>query len=728
MKPSRLIALAVLLLAAPASAAETSYENPVVRDGADPAIVQDPDSGRWYLFTTDNYQTARRSSPDGVSDWSEKDTAYPGDPNRQGWAPSLRKAGDTWYMYTVGALTRSDSPDGTFQRIGKTLGFDPQVYQDPENDQYYFLYGGSHMGHVVAEMTSPTELGQQTALYFLPATDWGWTWEGLYVRKIGDTYYLVLSANSANSPNYRMHYATAPHIDGPYTLQSDMNEAAFLRRSDYENIVGPGHHAMTRDQHGTFWVYYQQHNDQGRNWNRGIALDPLWIDDTGVMHMRPTRGKKRPGPGSKPANVWPTVDAAGQLEAETYDGSRYVTLADGGSGTIVGNFRHDGFVAYRNVDFGDGLSGFTARVANAGTTPASIDVRLGGVHGESVGSLTVPSTGGWDSYQSLSAPLAETITGKHDVVLVASARDIASEALRLDWFTFEENAEGEANLPPVAKDDEVITRAGQPVTLDPLANDQNLDGDSPELTSVGGVETLNRSRKAPDNNLAIRPDGEVTYRPPQDYWGTDRFYYAIADGQGGFARGTVTVYVQPAKTATVEDGLAVVEAENFVAQRIDEEGSHQDESRWETDATLPGHVGKGYVTTPENGTSIWTGESGGRPRGAQLDYALQAPAGRYWLWARVHAPDDESNTAGVFFATDSQTVSRADVNQTWVLETSPDSDWQWVRLPRKIALAGGLVRFGIRRGEDGMSFDRFVITDDSDYDPADVESGLGPID
>ncbi|MFW6033382.1 MAG: hypothetical protein ACOCTI_08425, partial [Phycisphaeraceae bacterium] len=60
--------------------------------------------------------------------------------------------------------------------------------------------------------------------------------------------------------------------------------------------------------------------------------------------------------------------------------------------------------------------------------------------------------------------------------------------------------------------------------------------------------------------------------------------------------------------------------------------------------------------------------------------------------------------------------------------TSPDSDWQWVRLPRKIALAGGLVRFGIRRGEDGMSFDRFVITDDSDYDPADVESGLGPID
>ncbi len=89
------------------------------------------------------------------------------------------------------------------------------------------------------------------------------------------------------------------------------------------------------------------------------------------------------------------------------------------------------------------------------------------------------------------------------------------------------------NRPPVAVNDTATTIAGQPVTVNVLANDSDPDGDA--LTIVG-VTT-------PANGSVVATATTVTYTPAPRFTGTDTFSYTIDDGHGGTASATVTITV-----------------------------------------------------------------------------------------------------------------------------------------------------------------------------------------
>ena len=76
------------------------------------------------------------------------------------------------------------------------------------------------------------------------------------------------------------------------------------------------------------------------------------------------------------------------------------------------------------------------------------------------------------------------------------------------------------NAAPVAVDDTVAS-TGQAVTLDPLANDNDPDGDPLRLTAL----TL-----PIEGQITLEPDGGVAYTPPAGYSGTDSFTYQVTDG------------------------------------------------------------------------------------------------------------------------------------------------------------------------------------------------------
>jgi hypothetical protein len=90
------------------------------------------------------------------------------------------------------------------------------------------------------------------------------------------------------------------------------------------------------------------------------------------------------------------------------------------------------------------------------------------------------------------------------------------------------------NRPPVAAPDVAATTAGNPVTLDLLANDSDPDGDPLTLTGF----TL-----PAHGSLAVNVDRTVTYTPAPGFLGADGFTYTIADGRGGTAVGEVTITV-----------------------------------------------------------------------------------------------------------------------------------------------------------------------------------------
>lgn len=101
------------------------------------------------------------------------------------------------------------------------------------------------------------------------------------------------------------------------------------------------------------------------------------------------------------------------------------------------------------------------------------------------------------------------------------------------------------NDDPVAGPDSGTTGFETPVTIDVLANDSDVDGDT--LTVASATPGTNGS-------TTVNADGTVTYTPDAGFSGSDTFDYTVEDGNGGSATSTVTVTVGDAPTPT-RDGI-----------------------------------------------------------------------------------------------------------------------------------------------------------------------------
>ncbi|WP_240921769.1 tandem-95 repeat protein [Metapseudomonas otitidis] len=89
------------------------------------------------------------------------------------------------------------------------------------------------------------------------------------------------------------------------------------------------------------------------------------------------------------------------------------------------------------------------------------------------------------------------------------------------------------NDAPTAVNDTATTQEDTTVTLDVLANDRDVDGDSLALTGA----------TAQHGNVSI-VDGKLVYTPTGNYSGADTITYTITDGKGGNSTATVQVGIQ----------------------------------------------------------------------------------------------------------------------------------------------------------------------------------------
>lgn len=113
------------------------------------------------------------------------------------------------------------------------------------------------------------------------------------------------------------------------------------------------------------------------------------------------------------------------------------------------------------------------------------------------------------------------------------------------------------NAPPVAIDDSAITDEDTPVTIDVLANDSDIDGDS--LTVTSATDPFH-------GMVVINPDNTITYTSDVNYNGGDFFSYTADDAYGGVDTAIVTVSIAPVNdsppvaeddTATTNEGTPV---------------------------------------------------------------------------------------------------------------------------------------------------------------------------
>ncbi|PJM74142.1 hypothetical protein CS006_03120 [Bifidobacterium primatium] len=270
---------------------------------ADPQVFAD--GGKYYIFpTTDGksnwngYQVRCFESTDMVN-WVDKgvmvdlkDQNLDGTPDssilpnrtRAAWAPAFAKKDGKYYLYISGNsqtnVAVSDRIDGGYklQTAKVTDGIDPAVFQDPQTGKWYIAWGQGKGRYAelnddmmsIKAGTKKEYAGENAdkcaALVGKTDIPMCGLREGSYITARQDAkgkwwYYYTYSVDDTNSENYRVAYATAESMDGPWTYRGEI-----LNKDTAKGILGTAHHSLVQVPGTDDWyiVYHSFLTDEMR--------------------------------------------------------------------------------------------------------------------------------------------------------------------------------------------------------------------------------------------------------------------------------------------------------------------------------------------------------------------------------------------------------------------------------------------------------------------------------
>jgi len=152
------------------------------------------------------------------------------------------------------------------------------------------------------------------------------------------------------------------------------------------------------------------------------------------------------------------------------------------------------------------------------------------------------------------------------------------------------------NDAPVAVNDSFTVTEDGTLTNNVLTNDSDVDGDSLTASVVSNPA---------HGTLTLESDGSFTYKPNENYYGTDSFSYTVSDGTATSAPAVVTITVTPVNDAPVAQDDVYVVAEdgtlsgNLLTNDSDVDGNPLSVST----VTQPGH---GTVAFNPDGSFTYT--------------------------------------------------------------------------------------------------------------------------
>lgn len=160
------------------------------------------------------------------------------------------------------------------------------------------------------------------------------------------------------------------------------------------------------------------------------------------------------------------------------------------------------------------------------------------------------------------------------------------------------------NEAPVAANDNASTSEDTAATMDVVANDSDVDGDTVSVTAA---------TDGSDGTTVVNGDDSITYTPSANFNGSDSYSYTVSDGNGGSDTATVTVTVTPVNDAPTITGTPATSADEGIAYSFTPAGTDVD------DDTLTYSASNLPAWTSFNTT---TGELSGTPASGDVgDYA-----------------------------------------------------------------------------------------------------------
>ncbi len=122
-----------------------------------------------------------------------------------------------------------------------------------------------------------------------------------------------------------------------------------------------------------------------------------------------------------------------RIEAEDFNnmlGIQNESCSEGGQN--IGYIENGDYVAYTNIDFGDGAGKFQARVASA-SSGGKIEIRIDSITGPLVGTCSVVGTGGWQEWVDATCEVSG-LSGTHDLYLKFTGG--SGYLINMNWWKF----------------------------------------------------------------------------------------------------------------------------------------------------------------------------------------------------------------------------------------------------------------------------------------------------
>jgi arabinoxylan arabinofuranohydrolase len=445
--PSAFLALLGMLFFIAVAPAPARADNPIVQTiyTADPAPLVY--NNRVYLYTGHDEDAAtyftmkewRVWSSDDMVNWTDH-----GSPlslanftwaSQDAWAGQVIARNGKFYWYVpvrksngvmaIGVAV-GDSPTGPFHdALGKPLvennEIDPTVFID-DDGQAYLYWGNPNLSYVKlnADMISAGPIvkvaltaagfGARTGNASRPTL----YEEGPWVYKRNGIYYNVFAAECCGE---FIAYSTAPTATGPWTYRGTIMPR---QGGSFTN------HAGVLDYKGNSYFFY--HNGAlpgGGGYTRSVSVEKFSYNADGSI---PTINMTTTG-----APQVGTLNPFVRQEAETIAFESGVETEALTAGGRAASFIENGdWIKIKGAAFGTGATTFTAGAASAGLG-GKIEVRLDSSTGTLAGTCTVPVTGGWQTFTTVSCPVSAS--GTHDLYLKFTG-GTGGYLFNVDWWQF----------------------------------------------------------------------------------------------------------------------------------------------------------------------------------------------------------------------------------------------------------------------------------------------------
>ncbi|WP_159825701.1 family 43 glycosylhydrolase [Frigoribacterium sp. 9N] len=220
------------------------------------------------------------------------------------WAPTISEKDGKYYFYFSGhnaALDRktigvavADSPTGPFaaqptamitngEAVNSGQAIDPAAFTDPATGKSYLFWGNGVP--VYAELADDMiSVKADTIKRIDGLTDFR---EGAFVNVRNGLYHLTYSIDDTGSENYKVGYATATSIDGPWTYRG-----VVLEKDPALGILATGHDSIVNVPGTDDWyiAYHRFAFSGGDGTHRETTIDRVTFSPTtGLMEkVRPT--------------------------------------------------------------------------------------------------------------------------------------------------------------------------------------------------------------------------------------------------------------------------------------------------------------------------------------------------------------------------------------------------------------------------------------------------------